>query len=82
VTADLVPTGIGDVLILRTDQTFHTHAVGRVSRDGQQDVHGQADVQHVRDHAAAVAAAKTLVTPGRRIFLRDIDTGQWSEISI
>jgi hypothetical protein len=33
------------------------------------------------DPAAAVAEAKVLVAPGRRIFLRNIDTGDWSEIS-
>jgi hypothetical protein len=30
---------------------------------------------------AAVAQAKALVAPGRRIFFRHLDTGDWSEIS-
>jgi hypothetical protein len=79
--AKRIPTQPGDVLILRTDKTFSIHAVGPVSADGQQYVHGQDNVKYVTDHAAAVAAAKTLVAPGRRIFFQNIDTGEWSEIS-
>lgn len=76
-----IPTQVGDVLILRTNQTFAIYGVGRVSQDGQQDFHGGVKVEHVRDRAAAVAKAKALVQPGRRIFLWDIDTRKWSEIS-
>lgn len=79
--AKRVPTQAGDVLILRTARTFSVYAVGLVSRDGQQDFQGQENVNHVTGRAAAVAAAKTLVVPGRRILLQDIDTGEWSEIS-
>lgn len=76
-----MPTQVGDVLILWTSQSFAIYAVGLVSGDGQQDVHGAVNVEYVSDRAAAVAKAKALVVPGRRIFLLDIDTETWSEIS-
>lgn len=76
-----MPTHAGDVLILRTDQSFAIYAVGLVSGDGQQDVHGGVNVKYVSDRVAAVAKAKALVQPGRRIFLQNLDTGGWSEIS-
>jgi hypothetical protein len=79
--AEHVPTQVGDVLILRTDRTFSVHAVGRVSKDGQQEFRGQADVKYVGDLAAALAEARDLLVPGRRIFLLDMDSGKWSEIS-
>jgi len=75
------PTLLGDALILQTDQSFTTYVVGRVSTDGQQDFHGQTNLKYVSDQAAAVAEAQAIVVPGRRIFLRNIDTGAWSEIS-
>jgi hypothetical protein len=79
--AERIPSQPGDVLILRTDQSFTIHAVGQVSKDGQQDFHGQTNVKYVSDRAAAVAEAKARVVPGRRIIFRSIDTGHWSEIS-
>jgi hypothetical protein len=79
--AEHVPTQVGDVLILRTERTFSVHAVGRVSKDGQQEFRGQADVKYVGDLAAALAEARDLLVPGRRIFLLDMDSGKWSEIS-
>jgi hypothetical protein len=79
--ANRIPTQVGDVLILGTSRSFATHAVGRVSENGQQDFHNLVKVKHVSDRAGAVAEAKALVSPGRRIFLWNIDTGQWSEIS-
>ena len=59
------------------------HAVGPVTQDGQQDFQAQANVKYLGDHAAAVAAAKSIAKIGRRIFLRNIDVGGfvWSEIS-
>jgi hypothetical protein len=56
--AEHVPTQVGDVLILRTERTFSVHAVGRVSKDGQQEFRGQADVKYVGDLAAALAEAR------------------------
>jgi hypothetical protein len=76
-----IPTHVGDVLILRTTQSYVVHAVGRVSKDGQQDFSSEANVNYEIDYAAAVAHAKALVSPGRRIFFRNIDTGDWHEIS-
>jgi hypothetical protein len=68
-------------LILQTDKTFTVHAVGPVSKDGQQDFDGQTNLKHVRDRNDAVAEARALVVPGGRIFVLNIDTGDWSEIS-
>lgn len=76
-----MPTQPGDVLILRTDQSFTTHAVGQVTQDGQQDFTTHLNLKYASDRAAAVAEAKTLVVPGRRIFFRNLDTGDWSELS-
>jgi hypothetical protein len=79
--AKQIPTHAGDVLILQTDKSFATHALGQITKDGQQDFHGQTNVKYVGDRAAAVAEAKALVVPERRIFFRNIDTGDWFEIS-
>jgi hypothetical protein len=76
-----IPTHLGDVLILRTTQSYVVHAVGRVSKDDQQDFSSDANVNYEIDYAAAVAKAKTLVLPGGRIFFRNIDTDHWKEIS-
>jgi hypothetical protein len=78
--AKRIPTQLGDVLILRTDRSFTICAVGPVSRDGQQDLHHQANVKHFRDRAAAVAEAKALVAPGGHIFFLNIDSGDWAEV--
>jgi hypothetical protein len=79
--AKRIPTHIGDVLILLTTQSYTIYGVGRVSREGQQDLGNQTDITYANDHAAAVAEAKALVAPGRKIFLQNIDTNDWSEIS-
>jgi hypothetical protein len=79
--ASQIPTQVGDVLILGTSRTFTTHAVGPVSKDGQQNFHKQASVRHVPDRDAAMAQAQALVAPGRRIFYLNLDTGEWSEMS-
>ena len=76
-----IPTHLGDALILRTTRSYAVHAVGRVSKDGQQDFSSEANVNYEIDYAAAVARAKTLVLPGGRVFFRNIDTGDWNEIS-
>jgi hypothetical protein len=78
--AKRIATQPGDVLILQTTQSYTIYAVGRVSREGQQDVAGEKDVKYENDYGAAFAQAKTLVAPGRRIFLRNIDADDWSEI--
>jgi hypothetical protein len=80
--AERIPTQRGDILILQTrDTTFSTHAVGPVAKDGQQDFYTGMNVKYVPDRAAAIAAAIGMAAPGRRIFFRSVDTGDWSEIS-
>jgi hypothetical protein len=76
-----IPTHVGDVLILQTTQSYTVYAVGQASRAGQQDFSNETDVKYANDFAAAVAQAKALAGTGRRIFLLDIDVGDWSEIS-
>ena len=77
-----VPTHRGDVLILRTERSYTIHVVGRVLTDGQQDFHGQTNLSYVPDQAEAEAAAKRLVaTSGGRIFVSNIDTAVWSEVT-
>jgi len=75
------PTEIGDVLILRTSLSFTVHAVGPVVAAGQHDFSKSEQVRHVAIHAEAVTTAKSIVAPGRRIYLLDIDTAEWSQIS-
>jgi hypothetical protein len=79
--AKQIPTHVGDVLILRTTRSYSVHAVGRVSKDGQQDFRNEAHVKYETDYTAAVIQANTLVAPGRRVFFRNIDTGAWYEMS-
>ena len=76
-----IPTRIGDVLILRTHRTFSIYAVGAVRKNGQQDFQNQTNVKHVTSRDEAIAEAKAIVIPGRRIFVYDIDTGDWSDVS-
>ena len=74
-----IPTQVGDVLILQRTQSYTIYAVGRVSKDGQQDFGSRDDVNYQKDYGAAVAEAKALLVRGLRMFLRNIDTGDWSE---
>jgi hypothetical protein len=76
-----LPTQVGDVLILRTTHTFTVHAVGSVSHAGQQDFHHEQQTQYFPGVEAALDAAKTLVAPGGRVYLLDLDKTEWSEIS-
>ena len=78
--AKRIPTQLGDVLILRTTKSYTVYVVGRVSKDGQQDFGSEKDVKHESDYDTAVAQARALVAQGRRIFLRNIDADDWSEI--
>ena len=71
---------IGELLILWTGGSFNAYAVGHVCKDGQYDFAYQTHAKVERDSAAALAAAKALVVPGRRIFIRNIDTDDWSEV--
>ena len=73
---DGVRTEVGDVLILEKDD-ISAYVVGAVSKDGQQVLID--DYKVVWGREAAVVAAKELVMPGRRIYLKD-DTGIWSRL--
>jgi hypothetical protein len=79
--AKRIPIHLGDVLILRTTRSYAIHAVGRVSKDGQPDFSSEQNVNYEIDYAAAVAQAKALVLPGGRMFILNIDAGDWTEIS-
>jgi len=76
-----IPTEVGDVLILRTEHTFSIHAIDVVTKTGQQDFRGHVHVKYVRNDEEALTEARALCVPGRRIFLLDIDSGDWSQIS-
>lgn len=76
-----IPTQLGDVLILETARSIKVHAVGIVTRDGQQDFGTRPVVKYVNNHDMAVAEAKTIVNVGRRIYVRNLDTGGWSEVT-
>lgn len=76
-----MPTQVGDVLVLRTNiNSLTVHAVGLVSKDGQQDFSGHMNVTYVKDGAAAMVEATALVQPGRRIVMWNLDTGEWSDL--
>jgi hypothetical protein len=75
-----IPTKIDDVLVLCTKQSFTLHVVGKVLRDGQQDFCKPGEVSYIGDRDEAMVLARSLVARGRRIFIVDIDTHQWSEI--
>lgn len=68
-----IPTQVGDVLILQTTQSYTIYAVGRVSKDGQQDFGSEQDVKYEKDYRAALGQAKALVVHGQRVFLRNLD---------
>jgi hypothetical protein len=57
------------------------YAVGLVYEDGQQDFQRHTNVKHVTSREAAIAEAKAILIAGRRIFVYDIDTGGWSDVS-
>jgi hypothetical protein len=80
--ATKIPTVRGDVLILQTERGTKIHAVGRVTTAAQEDFHKSEPAPiYVVDHAEAVAVARTLVAPGRRVFLVRLDSDEWSEIT-
>jgi hypothetical protein len=74
---DQIPTQIGDVLILHK-RSIPTHAVGAIFEDGQQIL--KANISYEPDRPAAEAAARSLVMPGRRIYIKNTDTGHWAEL--
>jgi hypothetical protein len=80
-TAMRIPTEIGDVLILQTEKGVKIHAVGRVTRRGQQDFHAEPTPLYIVDHDEAMTAARVMLAPGRRIFLLNLETDEWSQVS-
>jgi len=74
------PTDIGDVLILLPREPVTTFAVGAVVREGQADFHQADEVAHVATIILAVQAATVLLRPTGRIYLMDLDAGEWSEL--
>jgi hypothetical protein len=75
------PTEIGDVLILGTSVSYTVYAVGPVVTAGQHDFSRGQEPHHVTTYAEAVKTAKALVAPHGKIYLLDIDSAEWSEIS-
>jgi hypothetical protein len=72
--ADLVPTQAGDVLILYRDGS-PIYVVGLISAEAQQTVYE--NPIHELGRTAAIETARKLVERGRRIYLKNIDTGWW-----
>ena len=79
--AKLLPTTVGDVLILLSVQAAPIYAIGVITATGQQDFPARDGLHHEVTQAAALSVAKRLVAPGRRMFLRQLDTGAWFEIA-
>jgi hypothetical protein len=75
--ADPMPTEIGDVLILHNN-SVPTHAIGTISEVGQQTL--TTNMSHERGRAAAEVTARILAKPGRRIYIKNTDTGHWAEL--
>ena len=75
-----IPTRLGDVLIVGTGNTRGLQMVGLIMRDEQQGLLGQAIVQCVTDHGAAVDAALDMVIPGQKIYFMNLDRGEWCEV--
>ena len=67
----MVPTHVGDVLILRTQKSFTIYAVGLILKDDQQDFDGHTDVNHATDRVGAVAA-RPARHPGLRVDPRTV----------
>jgi len=72
--ADLMPTLAGDVLILYKDGS-PLHVIGLLTDDAQQTV-TEDQIQEI-GRSDAIRTAQRLVRRGRRIYLKNIDTGWW-----
>jgi hypothetical protein len=79
--AKVIETAPGDVLILCTDRVSHLYAVGPVTHDGQQAFLESRQPIYANDRTAASAIARAMVTPGRRIFIREFCESEWSALS-
>jgi hypothetical protein len=74
-----IPTKWGDVLIVVTFES-PMYTVGAVSTDGQQDP--EMNYRIVHGQAAGFRAARSLMVPGHRIYLKNSDTGMWLEVAV
>jgi len=72
--ADLMPTQAGDVLILYKDGS-PLHVIGLLTDDALQTV-TEHQIQEIGRNDA-IRTARRLVKRGRRIYLKNIDTGWW-----
>ena len=75
--SESIPTKPGDILILQTTHSYTVYAIGRISKEGQQDFANATAVTYEKEHTAAVAQAKALAGEDGRIFLQNIDTDEW-----
>lgn len=75
-----IPTQRGDVLILLTLAPA-SYAIATVTIDGQQDFGAGYNVMKVPDFALAMKQARALALPGCRIYLVNVDTGEWTGVS-
>jgi len=73
-----MPTQRGDVLILAATQSFSTYAVAMVYKDEQQDFGNGFNGRYLASLPEAMKEAKALVMPPGRIYLINIDTGDWA----
>lgn len=80
-TLSSAPTDVGDVLIIQTTATFTNFAVGRVCSPGQQNFHGGAPITHLQGFGEALRYARSITEPAQKLFLMNLDNGEWSEIS-
>jgi hypothetical protein len=76
-----IPTPPGDVLVLQTERGVKIQAVGRVTRRGQEHFRAVLPPRYIKIYAEAFAVARTLVAPGRLIYLVKIDRIDWAEIA-
>jgi hypothetical protein len=76
----IIPTQAGDVLILIRVAAGGGCAVGIISRDGEQDLRARLSLKYVNGRSAAQSEARLLVVPGRRVFVKSMNTNEWDEI--
>ena len=69
-------------MILDTRTRTFASTGGPIANDGEEEFLTGMNVKDGRDRAAAVDAAKAMASPGSRIFLRNLETGEWSEVDL
>jgi hypothetical protein len=78
--APRIPTEIGDVLILRTTESYTTHAVGLISERDQQDFSQHTKITHLERLSCGGRSWEDPCRNWRANFRGNLDTGAWSEI--